>query len=863
MKSQNSTRVKAPNFDSGRGSPVNDSYTLKLTMSRVLDDALASTSQLDKDPSKSKGKSEKHYKIKNPKKSNILSCRSKTLIGTLNVRTTRLDHKRLELAKVFNMSGVEIMGIQEHRVVHQEPIRMEKFGKGTRLITSSAWRNGRNAAQGGVGIMVTKRAYGAISLIKSYSNRILLISFDGNPRLTVITVYSPTEDKTEEVREEFHNALRKAVADVPAHHLLLVVGDLNAKLGKSNNNDTGWYYHDITNDNGRLLRNTMMECCLEASNHRFQKKRGKLWTHLNEGTDTKGLLDYILVRRKWRNSLKNTEAYNFFSSIGSDHRAVICTMKVSLRKSKLPPRRTHYDYAKLTDDNKLQERYAIAVSNRYSCLMEETDPEDVSDATARYAKFIEATSTANKAVLPTKPRHKRDDITSDQRVQEARNDLFLAKDVYHLNPTVQHREAVAEHKAQLTSCYEIVEEEILTAKIKRVEDAADRCKNKESWRLVKDITGKNKPNGGLIDGGSGEERLKNWKDHFSKLLGQPPRVPDEDITIQQIHPLLDIKISPFDKEELEEAKKDITEGKAHGDDGIPPEVMKNVDLDDIVLDFCNRALCYGEVPEQWKLSNIVPVPKKGDLTKVDNYRGISLTSIVSKTLNRMILNRIKKPMEKILRDNQNGFRPGRSTNSHILALRRILEGAKAKNLPAVLTFIDFKKAFDSVHRGILMKILRAYGIPSEIVDLIERMYTGTMARVITDDGLTEIFEILAGVLQGDTLAPYLFIIVIDYVMSTIINEDENPGFTITPARSRRVKAVKLADTEFADDISLLTDTIHEAQSLLNSLEAAALVVGLRMNDTKTKFMTVNIPEDEVQDIRTNSGESLEQVDDFV
>ena len=103
----------------------------------------------------------------------------------------------------------------------------------------------------------------------------------------------------------------------------------------------------------------------------------------------------------------------------------------------------------------------------------------------------------------------------------------------------------------------------------------------------------------------------------------------------------------------------------------------------------------------------MPVPKKGNLTKVDNYRGIALTSIVSKTLNRVILNRIKPDMEKILRINQNGFREGRSTTSHILGLRRIFEGARDKHLTAVMLFIDFKKAFDSVHRGLLMKILLA------------------------------------------------------------------------------------------------------------------------------------------------------------
>ena len=75
------------------------------------------------------------------------------------------------------------------------------------------------------------------------------------------------------------------------------------------------------------------------------------------------------------------------------------------------------------------------------------------------------------------------------------------------------------------------------------------------------------------------------------------------------------------------------EGKAYGDDSISPEVMKRVDIDDVILKFCNDALCDGLIPDQWKLSNIVPVPKKVDLNKTNNYRGISLTSIVSKTLN--------------------------------------------------------------------------------------------------------------------------------------------------------------------------------------------------------------------------------------
>ena len=107
------------------------------------------------------------------------------------------------------------------------------------------------------------------------------------------------------------------------------------------------------------------------------------------------------------------------------------------------------------------------------------------------------------------------------------------------------------------------------------------------------------------------------------------------------------------------------------------------------------------------------------------------------------------------------------------------------------------------------------------------MYTDTIAKVITDR-LTEIFKIPAGVLQGDTLAPYLFIIVIDYIMS-LVTDNANHGFTITPARSRRYPAEKVTDAHFVDDIALLSNTIDEAQQMLASLKKAVGSVELIMD----------------------------------
>ena len=149
----------------------------------------------------------------------------------------------------------------------------------------------------------------------------------------------------------------------------------------------------------------------------------------------------------------------------------------------------------------------------------------------------------------------------------------------------------------------------------------------------------------------------------------------------------------------------------------------------------------------------------------------------------------------------------------------------------------------------------------KIVELISLLYTNTSAQVITPDGKTEFFEILAGVLQGDTLAPYLFVIVMDYCMRIALEKHPDLGFTLTPARSRRVKAKKISDTEFADDIALVTNTVKEAEELMRKVEAVSASVGLRMNEQKTKYLVENIHEPE--GITSMGGQKVELVNDFL
>ena len=105
-------------------------------------------------------------------------------------------------------------------------------------------------------------------------------------------------------------------------------------------------------------------------------------------------------------------------------------------------------------------------------------------------------------------------------------------------------------------------------------------------------------------------------------------------------------------------------------------------------------------------NKIFPLPKKGNLSLPENYRGISLTSVAAKIYNRMILSHIRPHINPLLWTNQNGFHQGRSTVSQILTLHCVIEE---------VTFVDFKKAFDSINRDKMFDVLLACGIPSQIV----------------------------------------------------------------------------------------------------------------------------------------------------
>ena len=154
------------------------------------------------------------------------------------------------------------------------------------------------------------------------------------------------------------------------------------------------------------------------------------------------------------------------------------------------------------------------------------------------------------------------------------------------------------------------------------------------------------------------------------------------------------------------------------------------------------------------------------------------------------------------------------------------------------------------------QILLAYGISKETVTAITILYKNTKVKVHSPDGDTDYFDIEAGVLQGNILAQYLFIIFLENVLRTSINKIRENGFELRKKRSRKYPAKTITDADYADDIAILANAPTKAETLLHSLERAGAGIGVHVNAHKTEYMCFN----QTGGISTLGGSSLKLVD---
>ena len=226
------------------------------------------------------------------------------------------------------------------------------------------------------------------------------------------------------------------------------------------------------------------------------------------------------------------------------------------------------------------------------------------------------------------------------------------------------------------------------------------------------------------------------------------------------------------------------------------------------------------------------IPKKdAELYFIKNWRPITLLNTDYKLAAKSIANRIQLILPNLINHDQTGFLKGRFIGENIKLIDCIFQYATEKNIPGLLLFIDFEKAFDSLEWSFIHDTLRSHNFGASLINWVKTLYSHTESCILNNGWASNLFEIQRGVRQGCPLSPYLFVLSAE-VLATAIRETTN-------IKGISVNNVEIKLSQYADDTTLILDGSRESLiSSLAMLDEFSKVSGLRLNDKKTEALWI-------------------------
>ena len=766
------------------------------------------------------------------------------------------------VSREMTKRGIDIMGISETHWTGQGKVEL---AEGDTIIYSG--RDDDEHRQG-VGILMSKKASRALTDWTPVSERIIQARYHSQHiKLTVVHVYAPTEDAEEQVKNKFYMRLQEVLDTRNKHDMLIVTGDMNAKVGDDNEGYErvmGRHGLGKCNDNGERLREMCDLNELVITGTRFPHKDIHKATWVSPDGRTKNQIDHVLINKRFRNSVNDTRVYRA-ADIGSDHYLVCTTIKLRLKTQPKEKKnnRVKYDTAKLKEKDILK-TFKIQLRNRYQVLEEEAPEVEEDEEVERDSEMMEKAYVEVAEAVLGRPRRKKKPWISEKSWKLVEQRENINKEIIG---TKSER-----IKKQLKIKYKEKDKEtkrsIKLDKKKWIEDIASKAEEASKKQHMKTLYGLTKTlcnerprqsnsvmdkRGNLINGKKAEQ--ERWTEYFKEVLNREdpinPITEEEEVELKDM--IEEIDTQEPTPGEVREVIKGLQNGKAPGIDSITAELLK-ADIEfstQKVHQLLQKIWQQEKIPMNWKKGLIIKLAKKGNLKDCKNSRGITLLSVVGKILGRIIIDRIRRGIDSRLRKEQAGYRRGRGTTEQVFILRNIIEQVNEWQATLHLTFVDFEKAFDSVHRESLWLIMKKYGIPEKIVKIVKTFYEDFQCAVEHQGEICEWFQIKSGVKQGCNMSGFLFLIIMDWVMRRTVRHGENG------IRWRFTS--KLDDLDFADDIATLSATKQQMQDKTRRMEEEAKRVGLKINTAKTKNMRINARNQEK--IKIN-GQDIEETEEF-
>lgn len=765
-----------------------------------------------------------------------LGMKKRTRIAFWNVRTLSDDSRLAQAEAEMLRYNLQILGLSE--------VRRNGFGelrtsRGLTLLYSGK-ETEEEVREHGVGLLLSESAKKSLLDWKPISDRIMCARFNSKVRkISIVQCYAPTNSASEETKDDFYNSLNATLKNIEKQDIVIVMGDLNAKVGSCNLNRERWMGTQglgVCNENGERFVELCQNQDLIIGGTLFIHGDQHKYTWTSPDGITKNQIDHLAISAKWRSALLDVRNRRG-ADIDSDHHLVVAEVRLKVAVAhtveKTGKMGRRFDVYKLRDPA-TRDAFRLELRNRFSGLtaLENTTTEE------EWNHIKVAYTEASSSVLGYKPRK------HDDWISQSTWDLIASRRELHLKLLETHDESqIASLKLQYRQIRRkvyrstrkdrrmwadgIAERAQITARAGNLRELYNATKTLAGNRSFKRRPLKSKE-GQLIV--TSEGQLQRWREHFVEVFQSPEATTSIEIPDDTTPPrLFDIDSEPPKEEEVAKAILSLKVGKAPGLDLITAEMLK-ADLPSTVktlTPLIEKIWRTEELPEDWSKGLLITVPKKGDLSECGNWRGITLLSIPSKVFCKIILDRLSSAVEPLLRNEQAGFRPNRSCIDQINSLRIILEQASEWQREMYLTFVDFEKAFDTLKWSSLWSRLTFIGVPPKVVRLLQAIYRSYSCKVTHDGLISEDISVHAGVRQGCLLSPLLFLIALDGVMRSVCARRRGIEWGISNV---------LEDLDYADDLCLLSHTLADMQSKLNDLRLEAAKVGLNINTRKTQEM---------------------------